>query len=118
MGWFERMVVKEDRRSVKLLLGTVLATSYNGYDAGVIVAIIADQQFIDYYKIDPTRSGLFAIIPWATTAVSYLFFGPVLASWLGRLWALRLAIGIMFVGVVVQVVPNTFGVLILGRLIT
>ncbi|KAF4549976.1 Sugar (and other) transporter-like protein 69 [Elsinoe fawcettii] len=118
MGWYERMVVPEDRRSVKLLLGTVLATSYNGYDAGVIVAIIADQQFIDYYKIDATRSGLFAIIPWATTALSYLYFGPVLASWLGRLWALRIAILIMFVGVVVQVVPNTFGVLILGRLIT
>ncbi|KAG8629212.1 hypothetical protein KVT40_003077 [Elsinoe batatas] len=118
MGWYERLVVPEDRRSVKLLLGTVLATSYNGYDAGVIVAIIADQQFIDYYKINANRSGIFAIIPWATTALSYLYFGPVLASWLGRLWALRIAILIMFVGVVVQVVPNTFGVLILGRLIT
>lgn len=41
-----------------------------------------------------------------------------MASYLGRLWALRVSIAIMVIGVVVQVVPNTFGVLLLGRLLT
>lgn len=47
-----------------------------------------------------------------------MFVGGTLASFVGRLWALRISICIMIVGVVIQVVPNTFGVLILGRLVT
>jgi hypothetical protein len=66
--------------------------------------------------------------------LAQLFLGGTLANLLGRLWALRVSIAIMIVGVyvsepcklgpisdpfsVVQVVPNTFGVLILGRLLT
>lgn len=52
------------------------------------------------------------------SGIAQLFIGGSLASSLGRLWALRISIVIMIIGVVVQVVPNTFGVLILGRLIT
>jgi MFS family permease len=50
--------------------------------------------------------------------VAQLFLGGTLAGFLGRLWALRISIVIMIVGVVVQSVPNTFGVLILGRLLS
>ncbi len=52
------------------------------------------------------------------SGIAQLFIGGSLASYLGRLWALRISIVVMIIGVVVQVVPNTFGVLILGRLIT
>lgn len=52
------------------------------------------------------------------TGLAQLFLGGTLASYLGRLWALRVSIAIMVIGVVVQVVPNTFGVLLLGRLLT
>lgn len=55
-----------------------------------------------------------------------------MANLVGRLWALRISIcvrtayllltpanlQVMIVGVVVQVVPNTYAVLIVGRLIT
>lgn len=41
-----------------------------------------------------------------------------MASMLGRLWALRISISIMIAGVVVQIVPNTYGVLVFGRLLT
>lgn len=41
-----------------------------------------------------------------------------MANLVGRLWALRISICVMAIGVVVQVVPNTFAVLIVGRLLT
>lgn len=47
-----------------------------------------------------------------------MFVGGTLANWLGRLWALRVSIVVMVIGVVVQSVPNTYGVLIFGRLLT
>jgi MFS family permease len=43
--------------------------------------------------------------------------GP-LANFVGRLWALRISITVMIIGVIVQVVPNTYGVLLLGRMIS
>lgn len=89
-----------------------------GYDAGIMTVILADKQFIDYYNIDATRSGVVATIPWATTGLAQLCIGGTLANWLGRLWALRISICLMCVGVVVQVVPNTYAVLIVGRLLT
>ncbi|KAI5291062.1 hypothetical protein KEM54_006496 [Ascosphaera aggregata] len=54
-----------------------------------MTVILADEQFTDYYNVTPGRSGVIATIPWATTEPS-----------------------------VVQIVPNTYGVLVLGRLIT
>ncbi|OQD84575.1 hypothetical protein PENANT_c012G03554 [Penicillium antarcticum] len=74
-----------------------------------MTVILADKQFMEYYNIDENRSGLVATIPWAMTALAQLWLGGTLASWLGRLWALQ---------IVVEVVPNNFGVLILGRLVT
>ncbi|KAJ5667524.1 hypothetical protein N7507_003388 [Penicillium longicatenatum] len=50
--------------------------------------------------------------------VAQVYLGGTLAGWLGRLWALRISICIMIIGVIVEVVPNSFGVLILGRLLT
>lgn len=41
-----------------------------------------------------------------------------MANIFGRVWALRISISIMIIGVIIEVVPNNFGVLILGRLIT
>ncbi|KAK2731465.1 hypothetical protein FQN55_004664 [Onygenales sp. PD_40] len=83
-----------------------------------MTVILADKQFIDYYDIDANRSGIVATIPWATTGLAQLAIGGTLANKLGRLWALRVSITVMIIGVVVQVVPNTFGVLIFGRLLT
>lgn len=51
----------------------VLSTCFNGYDAGVITVILADSQFIDYYKINANRSGLVATIPWAATGSQSFF---------------------------------------------
>lgn len=89
-----------------------------GYDAGIMTVILADKQFIEYYGIDATKSGVVATIPWATTGLAQLCVGGTLANMVGRLWALRISICFMCIGVVVQVVPNSYGVLILGRLIT
>lgn len=50
--------------------------------------------------------------------VAQLFVGGTLANLVGRLWALRISICVMVIGVVVQVVPNTYAVLIVGRLLT
>lgn len=51
-------------------------------------------------------------------SVAQVYLGGTLAGWLGRLRALRISICIMIIGVIVEVVPNSFGVLILGRLLT
>lgn len=83
-----------------------------------MTVILADKQFIQYYNVDPTRSGTIAAVPWASTGLAQLFVGGTLANKVGRLWALRISIAFMIIGVIVQVVPNTYGVLILGRLIT
>ena len=77
----------------------VFCTCFNGYDAGIMTVILADKQFTEYYSIDADRQGLVASIPWAMTGLAQLYLGGTLASWLGRLWALRISICIMVVGV-------------------
>ncbi|KAJ5192033.1 uncharacterized protein N7498_011018 [Penicillium cinerascens] len=118
MGLLERFLPKDDRFAALLLYGMVFSTCFNGYDAGIMTVILADEQFIHYYGINAAKSGLVAVIPWAMTGVAQIYLGGTLASWLGRLWALRISICIMIIGVIVEVVPNSFGVLILGRLLT
>lgn len=86
-----------------LLYGMVLATCFNGYDAGIMTVILADEQFVEYYSVTDQRSGVIATIPWAATGLAQLFVGGTLAAWVGRLWALRLSILVMVIGVVVQV---------------
>ena len=94
-----------------------------------MTVILADEQFIEYYGINANRSGIVATIPWATTGklvsvssktaslfvyafltmytgVAQLFLGGTLADLLGRLWALRVAIVIMIIGVCVPVLPQ------------
>jgi len=118
MGFLERFLPKEDRAAALLLYGMVLATCFNGYDAGIMTVILADDQFNEYYDMNANKQGIVATAPWATTGVAQLFLGGTLAAWVGRLWALRLSIVLMCIGVVIQSVPNTFGVLIFGRLVT
>jgi len=118
MGFLEKFLPKEDRTAAMLLYGMVLATCFNGYDAGIMTVILADEQFNEYYSMNANRQGIVAAAPWATTGLAQLFLGGTLAAWVGRLWALRLSVVLMCIGVVIQVVPNTFGVMIFGRLVT
>ncbi|KAF7185981.1 Quinate permease [Pseudocercospora fuligena] len=118
MGLLEKFLPKEDRFAALLLYGMVFCTCFNGYDAGIMTVILADPQFTEYYNMTADRQGVVAVIPWATTGLAQIFLGGTLASWLGRLWALRLSILFMCLGVVVQSVPNTYAVLIVGRLMT
>ncbi|KAI6840468.1 hypothetical protein KC342_g2875 [Hortaea werneckii] len=118
LGFFKQFLPKEDRHSALMLYGMCIALCFNGYDAGIMTVILADDQFNDYYNMNANRQGLVAIIPWAATALSQVWFGGWIASMLGRLWALRISISIMIAGVVIQIVPNTYGVLVFGRLLT
>ena len=74
-------------------------TGGSGYDAGIMTVILADKQFSAYYNMTPNKQGIVATIPWATTGLAQLFVGGTLASWLGRLWALRISILLMCIGV-------------------
>lgn len=58
---------ENDRYAALLLYGMVFATCFNGYDAGIMTVILADDQFVKYYNIDANRSGIVATIPWAST---------------------------------------------------
>ncbi|KAK9454029.1 general substrate transporter [Dipodascopsis uninucleata] len=118
MSLIEKLLPKEDHFAALMLYGMVFSTCFNGYDAGIMSVILADEQFIKYYNIDSNRSGIVATIPWASTGLAQLFVGGTLAGAVGRLWALRIALCTMIIGIVVQVVPNTFGVLVFGRLLT
>ncbi|KZZ93951.1 Major facilitator superfamily domain, general substrate transporter [Ascosphaera apis ARSEF 7405] len=120
--YWERIINKflppQDRYAAMLLYGLIWALTFNGYDAGIMTVILADEQFIEYYGVTPGRSGVIATIPWATTGVAQLCIGGTLASMVGRIWTMRLSLVVMIIGIVVQIIPNTYGVLILGRLIT
>ncbi|KAK6083914.1 ascus development protein [Seiridium cupressi] len=118
MGFFEKFLPPNDRYAALLLYGMVFSTCFNGYDAGIMTVILADKQFVEYYSIDASRTGTIAAAPWATTGLAQLFVGGTLANLVGRLWALRISISVMIIGVVVQSIPNTYGVLIFGRLLT
>jgi nitrate/nitrite transporter NarK len=63
-----------------------------------MTVILADEQFNEYYSLTPSRQGVVAIIPWASTAVAQLFLGGMLAHRLGRLWSLRISIVFMCLG--------------------
>lgn len=66
---------------------------------GIMTVILADKQFIEYYSVDATRTGTIAAAPWATTGLAQLFVGGTLANLVGRLWALRISISVMIIGV-------------------
>jgi hypothetical protein len=91
MGILENFLPPDDRRAALLLYGMVIAICFSGYDMGIMTVILADQQFIEYYNVDATRTGVIAVIPWATNGLSQLFVGGTLASWIGRLWTIRLS---------------------------
>ena len=78
-----------DRRAALLLYGLVFATCFNGYDAGIMTVILGDSQFKEYYHVDSNRTGVIAVIPWATQGLAQLYVGGTLASLMGRLWLLR-----------------------------
>ncbi|KAL1956771.1 hypothetical protein VTO42DRAFT_6825 [Malbranchea cinnamomea] len=118
MGFLSTFLPPNDRYAALLLYGMIFSTCFNGYDAGIMTVILADKQFNEYYNVDSTRSGTIAAIPWASTGLAQLWLGGTLANKVGRLWALRISISFMILGVVVQIVPNTYGVLLLGRLMT
>ncbi|CZR54495.1 probable ascus development protein 3 [Phialocephala subalpina] len=118
MGFLQRFLPPNDRYAALLLYGMVFSTCFNGYDAGIMTVILADPQFRDYYGVNSTKQGVIATIPWASTGFAQLVVGGTLANYVGRLWALRISICVMIIGVVIQVVPNTYGVLIFGRLVT
>lgn len=63
-----------------------------------MTVILADKQFNEYYRMTPNRQGIVAVIPWASTGLAQLCVGGTLASYVGRLWALRLSIVLMCIG--------------------
>ena len=91
MGFLHKFLPPEDRRAALMLYGMVFSTCFNGFDAGIMTVILADKQFIQCYNVDANKSGVIATIPWASTGLAQLFVGGTLASWVGRLWALRIS---------------------------
>lgn len=115
MGIIDKFIPPGDRRAALLLYGLIFATSFNGYDSGIMTVILADDQFIEYCgfeddiyrtikltfvdRVDSTRSGVIAVIPWASQGIAQLVVGGTLASLMGRLWLLRSAILLICLGV-------------------
>ena len=91
MGSLDNFLPPDDRRAALLLYGLVIAICFSGYDAGIMTVILADDQFREYYHVDAARTGVIAVIPWATNGLSQLFVAGTLASWIGRLWTIRVS---------------------------
>jgi hypothetical protein len=91
MGVLDTFIPPGDRRAALLLYGLVFAISFNGYDSGIMTTILSDEQFIKYYNVDKTRTGVIAVIPWASQGIAQLYVGGTLAGLIGRLWLLRVA---------------------------
>jgi len=91
MGLISTFIPPDDRRAALMLYGMVIATCFNGADAGVVSVMLNDPQFKEYYHTDSTRQGVIAVIPWATQALAQLYVGGSLAAWIGRLWTIRCA---------------------------
>jgi hypothetical protein len=91
MGIIDKFIPPGDRRAALLLYGMVFAMCFNGYDAGIMTAILGDEQFTSYYHADSARIGAIAVIPWAGTGIAQLFVGGTLSSLIGRLWTLRVS---------------------------
>lgn len=83
MGVFETFLPKQDRYAALMLYGMVFSTCFNGYDAGIMTVILADKQFIQYYDVNSTRSGVIATIPWATTGKLIPLSGNTTESLMG-----------------------------------
>lgn len=45
MGFLSSFLPKEDRYAALMLYGMVSSTCFNGYDAGIVTAILADKLF-------------------------------------------------------------------------
>jgi len=52
MGFLQTFLPPEDRYAVLMLYGMVFATCFNGYDAGIMTAILPDEESISYYNVD------------------------------------------------------------------
>jgi len=91
MAILDRFIPPGDQRAALLLYGMVFATCFNGYDAGIMTAILGDEQFTSYYHADSTRIGTIAVIPWAGSGFAQLFVGGTLSNLIGRLWTLRVS---------------------------
>lgn len=89
MGFLNTFIPPDDRRAAYLLYGLTIAMCFSGYDAGIMTVILADDQFKDYYHADADRTGVIAVIPWATQGLAQLFVGGTLASIWGRMWTIR-----------------------------
>lgn len=63
----QKFLPESDRFAALLLYGLVLTTCFNGYDAGIMTVILADDQFNEYYNVNEERRGTIATVPWATT---------------------------------------------------
>jgi hypothetical protein len=91
MGFLESFLPVEDRRAALLLYGLVIPTCFNGYDAGIMTVILADDQFKEYYHVDSIRSGVIAVAPWAFIGLSQLFVAGTITRAIGRLWTIRVS---------------------------
>jgi hypothetical protein len=91
MGFLSTFLPPDDRRAALMLYGMVLATCFSGYDAGIMTFILDDKQFQKYYHVDAARTGMIAVIPWATQGLAQAYVGGTLANVLGRLWTIRIS---------------------------
>jgi uncharacterized membrane protein len=91
MGFLTTFIPPGDRRAALLLYGLTIAMCFSGYDAGIMTVILGDEQFKEYYHADANRTGIIAVIPWATQGLAQLFVGGTLASVFGRMWTIRIS---------------------------
>jgi hypothetical protein len=52
MGFLQTFLPPEDRYAALMLYGMVFATCFNDHDAGIMTAILLDEEYISHYNVD------------------------------------------------------------------
>jgi hypothetical protein len=69
MTRFSNFIEPKDRYADILLYGMTIPQMFNGYDAGIMAAILADKQFVSFYNLSLTQIGVEAAVPLSSTGM-------------------------------------------------
>lgn len=94
-----------------------IANIFQGFDSGIYTIIIADQAFIDKFKVSGSRAGVVASMINLGNVIGNLFVAWWFIWYLGRRFSFSAGTIVLLVGVALQAGAVAFSMIIIGRII-
>ncbi|KAH8810647.1 MFS transporter [Xylogone sp. PMI_703] len=104
------------RYQLACLIYITFGGAFYGYDFGIISCVLGYPEFIAYYGFNNNTIGAFNSSYYAACAVGTAF-NAYLPNRFGRLWTIRIAVLISFVGIALQTAAVNFPMILVGRII-